>query len=282
MRSKITARGRRAESSVASRLHSGAVMTRQWMLRVVAAMGLTGLAAGCGYSSNGYTSGPNYQGQTVTASGDLTTALARFRGLLGEPANTTAGEQTTGRREINWDGVGAGLLNVNTFPGDQFNRVVPRGQVFATPGTGFRVSDNVFFDLEPTDSNQFRAFSPNKTFAPVGSTIIDVTFRVAGTDTPAEVSGFGVVFNDVDRLGSASLEYFAADGTSLGKVNAPVRSDAAGNSFAGVAYTAAVVARVRIVAGTAPVAAGVKDATEGGTADLVITDDFISGEPHPI
>jgi hypothetical protein len=49
-----------------------------------------------------------------------------------------------------------------------------------------------------------------------------------------------------------------------------------------VVYNAVVVARVRIVAGTAPVAAGVKDASEGGTPDLVITDDFISGEPHPI
>lgn len=252
------------------------------MLGLVAAMSLAGLAAGCGYSNKGYTAGPAYQGQSVTASGDLTPALTQFRGLLGNPANTIAGEQPTGRREINWDGVGAALLNVNTFPGDQFNRVVPRGQIFTTPGTGFRVSDQVFFDLEPTDSLQFRAFSPIKTFVAVGSTIIDVTFRVAGSDTPAEVTGFGVVFNDVDRLGSASLEFFAADGTSIGAVNAPVRSDAQGNSFAGVVYTSAVVARVRIVAGTTPVAAGVKDVSAGGAADLVITDDFIAGEPHPL
>lgn len=257
-------------------------MTRQRMLRLVTAMGLAGLAAGCGYENKDYSGGPSYTAQTVTATGDLTTALTQFRGLLGDPVNGAVGEQTTGRREINWEGVGAALLNINTFPGDQFNRVVPRGQIFTTPGTGFRVSDNVYFDLEPTDSNQFRAFSGIKTFVAVGSTIIDVTFRVAGTDVPAEVSGFGVVFNDVDRLGSASLEYFAADGTSLGKVNAPVRSDAAGNSFAGVIYSEVVVARVRIVAGTAPVAVGAKDGNEGGAADLVITDDFISGEPHPL
>lgn len=257
-------------------------MSRQRAYAVAVAMVLTVMAAACGYDNKGYTAGPDYQGQAVTASGDLTNALTQFRGLLGDPVNGAVGEQPTGRREINWEGVGAPLLNVNTFPGDQFNRVVPRGQVFTTPGTGFRVSDNALFDLEPTDSNQFRAFSGIKTFLPVGSTIIDVTFRVAGSDTPAQVSGFGVVFSDVDRLGSASLEFFAADGTSLGRVNAPVRSDERGSSFAGAVYNAVVVARVRIVAGTAPVAAGVKDASEGGTADLVITDDFISGEPHPI
>jgi hypothetical protein len=260
-------------------------MSRQRMQRLVATMVGVGLVAGCGYSnSGGYGTGPGntINSQAVTATGDLTAALTTFRGLLGDSANKTAGEQPTGRREINWDGVGAALLNVNTFPGDQFNRVVPRGQIFTTPGTGLRVSDNALFDLEPSDSTQFSAFSPTKTFVPVGSPIVDVTFRVAGSDTVAVVTGFGVVFSDVDRQGSASLEFFGIDGASLRKVIVPVRSDPAGHSFAGVVFDSAVVARVRIVAGEAPVAAGVKDISVGGTVDLVDTDDFIAGEPHRI
>jgi hypothetical protein len=249
-------------------------------------MVLAGLVAeGCYDNKGGYGGtgpGPTYNVQVVAASGDLTAGLAQFRGLLGDSANKTAGEQPTGRREINWDGVGAALLNVNTFPGDQFNRVVARGQVFTTPGTGFRVSDIALFDLDPSDSTQFSAFSPTKIFVSVGSPIIDVTFRVAGTDTVATVTGFGVVFSDVDLAGSASLEFFDASGASLKQVAVPVRSDAAGHSFAGAVFDAALVAKVRITAGQAPVAAGAKDISVGGTSDLVATDDFISGEPHRI
>jgi len=254
------------------------------MRGVVAGAVLAGLTvAGCGYDNKGvYNPNPPVNAEVVTATGDLTAGLAQFRALLGGAANTTAGEQQTGRREINWDGVGAALLNVNTFPGDQFNRVVPRGQIFTTPGTGFRVSDIALFDLEPSDSTQFRAFSPPKIFVAAGSPIIDVTFRVAGSETNATVAGFGVVFSDVDLAGSASLEFFDANGVSLKQVAAPVRSDATGHSFAGAVFDQALVARVRITAGQAAVAAGVKDISAGGTSDLVATDDFIAGEPHPI
>lgn len=259
-------------------------MTKRRMQGLAAALVVAGLAAGCGYDNGDYGSGPGSQvsSQVVKGDGDITPAVNQFRGLLGGNANTVAGDQGTGRREINWDGVGAALLNVNTFPGDQFNRVVPRGQVFTTPGTGFRVSDNAMADLEPTDATQFAAFSPVKTFISVGSPVMDVTFRVAGSDDLATVTGFGVVFSDVDRANSTSLEFFDASGKSLRKVKAPVRTDAAGFSFAGAVFEQAVVARVRITAGNAAVAAGVKDLTVGGTADLVVTDDFISGEPHKI
>ncbi len=246
---------------------------------------MAGLASACGYDDNGgYGGGPTppVNAQVVTASGDLAAALAQFRGLLGDSANRVAGQQPGGRREVNWDGVNGAILNVDTFPGDQFNRVVPRGQIFTTPGTGLRVSDNAFFDLDPSDSTQFAAFSPKKIFVAVGSPVIDVTFRVAGTDSLASVTGFGVVFADVDQAGSTTLEYFGANGASLKKITAPARSDAAGHSFAGAVFESALVARVRITAGTAPIAPGAKDLSAGGVADLVATDDFIAGEPHPI
>jgi hypothetical protein len=256
-------------------------MAGELMGRLASRIALVALAvAGCKYD-NGYTTGPTPppNAQIVSATGDLTAALAQFRGLLGDSANRTAGEQPGGRREINWDGVNGAVLNVDTFPGDFFNRVVPRGQIFTTPGTGLRVTNNALGDLDPT---QFVAFSPTKVFLAVGSPTIDVSFVIAGGATPARVKGFGVVFVDVDLAGSGTLEFFGADGALLRKVNAPIRSDAAGHSFVGAVFDEPLVARVRITAGQAPVSAQARDISQGGGADLVVVDDFISAEPHPI
>jgi len=46
----------------------------------------------------------------VKGSGDISAQLAQFRTLLGDPVNTTPG-QTTGRREVYWDGVAANLTS---------------------------------------------------------------------------------------------------------------------------------------------------------------------------
>lgn len=258
---------------------------KSWWRTAAPIVGLALAAAACGYDNNGNGGmgpGNGVTSQAFTASGDLTAKLAEFRALVGDPANTIVGEQAGGRREINWDGVPAALTNVNTFPEDQFNRVVPRGEIFSTPGTGLRVSDNALADLDPEFPAQFTAFSPPKIFVSVGSPIIDVAFVVAGTDTPGRVTGFGVVFSDVDRTGSTSLEFFDVNGRLLKKVIAPVRSDANGHSFAGAVFSQPVVAAVRIRAGDVAVAAGVKDLSAGGAADLVVTDDFLGGEPHRV
>jgi hypothetical protein len=258
-------------------------------MRGAVAMGvvtLVGLAAACGYDSNGGYGGTNpnppVNAQVVTAAGDLTAAVAQFRALLPDTANKVVGQQVQGRREINWEGVAGAILNVDTFPGDQFNRVVPRGQIVSTPGTGLRVSDNAFFDLEPTDSTQFVAFSGKKTFASIGSTIMDVVFRVAGTDSAAAVQGFGVVFSDVDVAGATTIEFFGSNGASLKKITVPVRNDAVGFSFAGAVFESPLATRVRITAGQTAIGAGIKDISAGGTKDLVVTDDFIASEPRPI
>ena len=258
-------------------------------------IGLSLATAACGYykansandanggNGRGYIAAANVEARVTTASGDLTQALATFRAQLGGNANTTAGEnQAGGRREINWDGVPAALTNVNNFSGDQFNRVVPRGQVFTTEGIGFRVDSNSLSELNPAYGNEFKAFSPAKIFIAVGSRIIRTDFQVAGSTTPALVNGFGVVFSDVDVAGSTSLAFFDAQGRLLKKVNAPVRSDANGHSFVGVTFSKAVVARVRITVGTAGITGANQDISAGGDADLVATDDFIAGEPHPI
>lgn len=219
--------------------------------------------------------------QIVRGTGDITATVAEFRVLLGgDPINgAKPGQQLSGHREINWDGVPAALTNVNTFPALFFNN---RGANFGGPGTGFRTSDNDFSDLNPAYGAQFEAFSKPKTFMPIGSPEMEVLFTVAGSPTPAAVTGFGIVFSDVDREGSASIKLFDAKGRSLGQYHAPVRSDATGLSFIGVVFDQAIVARVVITSGQAPIDAGLQDLTDGGNRDLVVTDDFLYGEPQAL
>lgn len=224
---------------------------------------------------------PAIQFTQVSGSGDLTAKLAEFRTLLGDPLNTTP-NQAAGRREINWDGVPANLTNVDTYPGDFFNNTDPtgpngrkRGAVFTTPGTGFRISDNDFGDLLADYGNQFNAFSPARTFAPVGSTVTETTFRLPGTTTAATVRGFGVIFSDVDGANSATLEFFEGE-KSLGTFKAPVRSDSAGFSFLGVHFPENKVTKVLIKTGNAAPSSKLADS---GPYDVVAMDDFFYDEP---
>ena len=215
----------------------------------------------------------------VQTSGDLTAALTEFRGVLGEPANGGgSGPQPAGRREIKWDGVPAERTNVDTFPADGFRNA---GLITTTDGIGTRVSDNDFADINPAYGEEFESFSKPKTFMAAGSRNMTLTFRVPGTDTGALVSGIGIVFSDVDREGAATLTLFAADGTNLGSYAAPARTDATGHSFVGVAFDRPLIARVEVVSGEAALGAGVNDVSEGGLYDLVVTDDFLFGEPQP-
>jgi hypothetical protein len=236
------------------------------------------VAVGCGgYSTNPELPRPS---RVVTGSGDLTSAVAEFRGVLGDPNNGgTAGAQAAGRREVNWDGVPAAFTNNDDFPGDFFNTRSPRGVVFTTTGSGFRISDNSVADVDPSYAQEFAFFSPRKTFLAEGSTVTDVTFQVPGATDPAAVRGVGVIFSDIDRQGSATIEYFGREG-SLGRFEPPARGAGSSLSFLGVAFDGKVVTRVRIVSGRAPLAGGVKDLSAGGSADLVIMDDFFYDEPQ--
>lgn len=219
-----------------------------------------------------------------TAAGDITQGVAAYRLALGNLNANTAGSQGSGRREINWDAVPAAFTNTDTFPGDFFNQPATgraRGVVFTTPGTGFRTSDNNFADLNPDFGHEFVFFSPIRTFAAVGSPDMTVQFFVPGASDAATSTGFGVVFSDVDREGSASIRLFDANGRNLGRYQAPVAPG--GLSFVGVVFADAIVARVEIQSGKGAVAAGatdVDDQNQGPASDLVIMDDFIYGEPR--
>ena len=222
--------------------------------------------------------------QIVSATGDITNAVDAYRTLLGALNPNVAGEQPGGRREVNWDGVPAGFTNNDLFPGNFFNVNSPRGVLFATNGSGFRISDTGYVELNRAYEGEFNTFSPKKLFVARGSTIIDVRFVVAGSNTPALVTGFGSVFEDVGRANSTTIEYFDAAGRRLLKAAAPRRTDAKGLSFLGVKFESPIVARVRMTVGDTPLDASVTDNVKGKgrKRDLVATDDFIYGEPRAI
>ncbi|HEX7844544.1 MAG TPA: hypothetical protein VF476_02020 [Chitinophagaceae bacterium] len=192
-----------------------------------------------------------------------------------------------GFRAMVWDIAPFEQTNINNFPGDYFNDTDPagpigrkRGMICSTPGTGFRISDNDFSDIDPSYADQFEAFSIRKTFSAVGSNITDVTFKVPGTNTDAYVNGFGVVFSDVDNGASTRLEFFNGN-TSLGVYMAAPCKDGQ-FSFLGVCFPNERVTRVRITAGKGILGAGNRDQSDGGGVDLVVMDDFYYDEPKAI
>lgn len=222
----------------------------------------------------------------VSTSGDISAGVRQFRALLGDPDNAgVPGQQPSGRRELNWDAVPDAQAAPNFLPPDFFNDTVApraRGAVLNTPGTGVQVSadsDNPsgaavrFGNINPAYTSTFKTYSAERLFSPIGSNIVNLTFFVAGTQTPAVVRGFGAVYTDVDG-GSSSFEYFDRNDRSLGRFRVPPSNG--GLSFLGVAFPTAVVARVHIIYGTSALGPN-----EGPGVDVAVMDDFLFGEPEP-
>jgi hypothetical protein len=221
----------------------------------------------------------------ISAAGDITAAVEQYRELLGPNNGAEPGSRGAGRREINWDGVADDLSAPNFMPPDFFNGPAApraRGAFFSTPGEGVQVSadsDNPFGaavrfgNINPTYTDIFVAFSEQRLFSPIGSNIVEMTFLVPGTNTPALTRGFGAVYTDVDT-DHTSFEYFDRNGNLLATAAVPIVDN--GLSFVGVAFDTPIVARVRITYGT--VALGPDDSP---TTDVAVMDDFIYGEPVP-
>jgi hypothetical protein len=228
-------------------------------------------------------------GTSATAAG-LVAVRDQFRVDLGGGAVAGANGSFGGvRREINWDGVGDAFSAPNNLPANFFNVNSPRGVVFTTPGTGFQLSSTAasgvpkdFGNVDASYTGKFEAFSAERLFRAVGSNVLDVLFFLPGTNLQAFTRGFGVVFSDVDVANTTSIEYFGANGASLGTFFAPnVASGEQTFSFLGVSYGSSIISRVRITSGNTALGAGVN---ETGGIDLVVMDDFIYGEaavPEP-
>jgi len=221
--------------------------------------------------------------ETLGDSLSIAAKLDEFRAALGGSLNApNAPPADSGRREINWDGVPAALTDVDTFPANFFNVNSKRGVVFTTPGTGFRIDSTNFAALNAGLGAQFKFFSPKKLFMAVGSNQLDVDFKLVGTATNGLVKGFGVVFSDVDRLGSTTIEFFDAHDVRIAVLRAPNHSGEQLLSFSGAVFASPIIARVRITSGDAALTTTIADASTGSATDLVVMDDFVYGEPQPL
>jgi hypothetical protein len=220
----------------------------------------------------------------TAARGKVPQTVDRFRSKLGPDNGGAPGGKRKGRREINWDAVPDEFAAPHALPANFFNAPTApraRGALLTTPGDHVAVSadsDNAdgalvrFGDINPGYVNQFRTFSAERLFSPIGSNIVNLKFRVPGTRTPAVVRGFGAVYTDIDRRENTAFEYFGANGKSLGKFAAPVANK--GLSFLGVVFRKAIVARVKIEYGSGPL--GPNDSRR---YDAAVMDDFLYAEP---
>jgi hypothetical protein len=205
-------------------------------------------------------------------------AVDQFRADLGGANNgNTVGTQPSGRREINWDGGGAGAsLTLDPTPMPRFSA---RGARFVTTGIGFALSGQPLPEFGETNAGYpglFATFSSPRLFTPLGSNELDVVFHVPGNEAVAAgVTGFGAVFTDVDSATSTRLQFYTPDGVLLYERAVPAASGNETLSFLGVWFNAGeIVGRVRIVSGN--VALG---PDETGAIDVVAMDDFIYAEP---
>jgi hypothetical protein len=219
----------------------------------------------------------------ITSTGNIENDVNKFRQLLGDPLNTVTGV-TTGRREINWDGVPDSLVG-KKLPDDFFNPTEAgapvarqRGLAYLPGGGEFRISNTSFADLNAQAAAQFSSFSGTKTFANISSNLWPVDFQVAGQLKAASVKGFGAVFSDVDLNNSTSLEFF--NGTkSLGKYFVPPHNTTSSFSFLGVYFkNGETITRV-LVSHKGFLSGGSKDVTDNGPDDLIVLDDFLYSEP---
>jgi hypothetical protein len=232
------------------------------------------------------------QGTGANAAG-LQATVDQFRADLGGANNGVGGSFLSGRREVNWDGVPDNFSEPNNFPPNFFNTNSPRGVIFnsiedatgaalnqfavsATAASGVPVR---FGNLNAEYVTDFQTFSPQRLFIARNTHMVEVTFFIPGTNVPATVSGFGVIFADVDSAtgGNRSLiRVYGADGTQLSGASALVQDN--GLSFVGISFNAGErIARVVIESGNAALSPSNNDGVNG--VDTVAMDDFIYGEP---
>jgi hypothetical protein len=228
----------------------------------------------------------------------LQAKVDEFRAILGGANNGVGGSFASGRREINWDGVPDSSALPNFLAPDFFNVNSPRGVVFSAleyeTGTGFNGfmvsadSSNPtstpieFADIDLSYITSFQPFSSPRLFHARNAAALDVLFFVPGTTTPAVVSGFGVVFADVDGTSGGDrtiIRCYGTDGSQEIAAGVPAFNN--GLSFVGLYGDGGErFARCNIEFGNRRLASGVVDGANG--VDVVALDDFIYGEPRSI
>jgi hypothetical protein len=225
-------------------------------------------------------------------------AVDQFRADLGQLNPNNGQSFTSGRREINWDGVPNNLASPNPISGDFFNVNSPRGLITTStsgpiltggPLQPFQISATVasgvpvrFGNINPTYTDEFKAFSGERIFTTTrGSNVVEISFFIPGTNIPATVNGFGAVFTDVDSR-STIMQFYDEKGMLLRSPNGPIAEADKGLSFEGVLYNDGTrISKVVLVLGNVPLNAGIVDGAND-LFDVVALDDFIYGEPRAL
>ncbi|HKX84156.1 MAG TPA: VCBS repeat-containing protein, partial [Pyrinomonadaceae bacterium] len=146
----------------------------------------------------------------------ISAAINQFFTDLGGANNGVGGSYTNGRRDLNWDSVSDDNSEPNTFSGDYYRSIVPKGAMLSSmcAGSNLTVSaDSInptstpvrFGNIDPSYPGIFTTFnsqkllaskSPSTGFATCSA--FRLSFFVPETNIPATVKGIGVVFADVD------------------------------------------------------------------------------------
>ena len=278
------------------------ILVTMAQLVVVFGMGLTLMSCGQGDGPTNSAlaqqgTGRDFVAPTVFQAAGPTVAsiqntVDQYRTVLGDPNNGNVVGQSSGRREINWDGGGSTATAIVGTPFTGF--LANRGALFTTTGTGFvqaPLAGLVDTFHNPTYASIFQPFSLQRLFSPIDSNVTEVTFFVPGPDNkPATTNGFGAVFTDVDlpngsgpgdtngnRKASTLIECFGTDGGLIFSSFVPASPGDGSLSFFGIVFGDARIARVRITSGDAP-----PGPNDDGTHDIVMMDDFLYGEPQPV
>jgi hypothetical protein len=212
----------------------------------------------------------------------IQTTVDNFRAALGDPNNgNAAGPLLTGRREINWDGGGAGAAVLTNMPHDLFK---PNRGAFFEPGvTIFSISGAPtpeFGNINATYPDIFTTFSAPRLFSPTNSNVTEVIFFVPGTNTVATTSGFGAVFTDVDLPNTTKIQYIDDHNTLLDTRSVLTANN--GLSFLGVFFDAGErISRIHITTGNA-ILGPIDGIVDTPNVDVVVLDDLIYGEPQVV
>lgn len=220
--------------------------------------------------------------------GNLTPSINLFRQDLGGANNGNGNSYPTGRREVSWDDLPENLcltpsLDIRKY----YNTIAPRGMVLAddqsyqcsrSPNFGGPNEVARFGNINPSYLQYFSSYSSSRIFAPDTKTQFDIQFFIPGTNIPATVNGFGIIFLDKDVFEAGKIILYGVNGDEIGRFTPT--SENHGLSFLGVSYNDGTrIARVRVIAGNTVLG---PSEVVGYSTDVIAIDDIIYGEPRAI
>jgi hypothetical protein len=179
------------------------------------------------------------------------------------------------RRNINWDGISIAPAGSKFIPADQFlaSRQIILDPDF--PTDELLVSNDEFADRRGNYAANFPFFSPAVNFKYVEDDGQPNVFRLADLQTPGLIQGFGAIFTDVEKDSTSGLVFKDQLDREVGRFYVPAGANGQ-QQFLGVIFSRPVIAEADVLMGEEGEQFGsVDDISNGGTADVVVTDDFV-------